>query len=677
MKSKTNTKKTNNYRPYRTVFLAICTMFFAIYPFISRLSLILIPADEQKIFTNTNGYVVDLSCYSKEIALLIFAGIVLLYFIGERIFPDNVEHINTDRLRRLRTPLICVGAYGLLTVLSYLFSEHRETALFGVNSEYEGMLAILAYIVVFLLGVYYLRPVKQEPSQAKKRLSAPPLRLLRAGIIVLCSIACVLSLIEIFWKPILEFTFVQDLISSEKTSEIAHSIRSENFIGQVSLLFNNSGYCGGFCALMLPVMLALSLEYGETPTAGEHGSTRSDAGNMQGKAAWRRMLLRVLCIAITGILIVTTIWTRSTVAVVSLFISLPLVLVLYGLKRTPLKQLAAGVLSVAIIAITLYTLTNILPNSISRKHENGLDTTVEEYSQADSPASTGDTPLYRLTRAEIDDSGALELWSDNTLLRVSMKQDVFLECERTYDDSDFSECLVFSDGAEEITGRTPAVMKATSIQEELPGFKLTDSRYEAITIHVDKELIIFDFGYSGTVEFYMTREGIKAFGQGSELLDRIPQPAVTGFEAIYRFATGRGYTWTQTLPILAKCFLTGVGSGNFGFYFVQNEIVGLLNTHGSCKYVIDRPHNWYLQIAVSSGIPALLCVLVLFLLFLLRFIKRWRAQQLPATDRVLLIGLFAGLLGFMLCGMINDSYITVNPLFWLLLGAGYAGITNE
>ncbi|MCQ2495597.1 MAG: O-antigen ligase family protein [Lachnospiraceae bacterium] len=675
MKSKSN-KKINNYRPYRTIFLAVSLAFLTLYPFICRLSLMLIPADEQKLFINTNGYAVDLSCYSKEIALLIFAGIVLLYFIGERIFPDNVESISIDRIKSLRTPLICIGGYGLLTVLSYFFSEHKETALFGVNSEYEGMLAILAYIVVFLFALYYLRPVSIEPAQNKKKLAIEPLKLLRAGIIILCGISCVLGLIEIFWKPMLEFTFIQDLISSDKTRDIAHSIRSENFIGQVSLMFNNSGYCGGFCALMVPVMLSLSLEYGEkTAAKSSESDSRTNSDSRISASCRRNMLLQIICVLITGILLVITVWTRSSVALVSLFISIPLVLVLYGPKRASIKTLAANVLAIAVIAAAVYTLTNVLPNSISHKHEAGLDTTVESWSQADNLQPAADNlPLYRLSKAEITADGALDFWSDDTLLRVSIHPMRFYEAQINYNSADFTECLIFSDGTNEINIGAPAMMKPTSIQEALPGFRLADSRYEAVTIHVDKELVIFDFGYMGTVEFYMTEQGFKAFGQGTELLDEIPQPALTGFEGIYRFATGRGYTWSQTLPILGRCFLLGMGNGNFGFYFRQNEIVGLLNTHGSCKYVIDRPHNWYLQIAVSSGIPALLLVIILFLLYIIRFIKNLKAQLLPSSDRVLLIGIFAGLLAFMLCGMINDSYITVNPLFWLLLGTGMASV---
>ena len=118
-------------------------------------------------------------------------------------------------------------------------------------------------------------------------------------------------------------------------------------------------------------------------------------------------------------------------------------------------------------------------------------------------------------------------------------------------------------------------------------------------------------------------------------------------------------------------------------YFRQNEIIGLLNTHGSCKYVIDRPHNWYIQIACSAGVPALIAVLVLFISYIICFGKRYKGACAGKSDGktgttnetgigpkidLLDIGLFAGLVGFMVCGLINDSCITVNPMFWLFLG---------
>ena len=122
------------------------------------------------------------------------------------------------------------------------------------------------------------------------------------------------------------------------------------------------------------------------------------------------------------------------------------------------------------------------------------------------------------------------------------------------------------------------------------------------------------------------------------------------------------------MPIIKDSLLIGGGNSTFAFRFRQNEIVGLLNTHGSCKYVIDRPHNWYIQIACSDGVPALIAVLVLFFSYLVTFIKRYKENNIMAGAALTDIGLFSGLAGFMICGLINDSCVTVNPIFWLLLG---------
>jgi len=165
--------------------------------------------------------------------------------------------------------------------------------------------------------------------------------------------------------------------------------------------------------------------------------------------------------------------------------------------------------------------------------------------------------------------------------------------------------------------------------------------------------------------------GIKLIGQGSALLDEIPQPRVTGFESFYSFGTGRGYMWIQSLPLLWESLIVGGGNGTFAFRFRQNEIVGLLNTHGSCKYVIDRPHNWYLQIALSDGVIALICVVALFLWYIIGFIRKYKSLEFYD------IGLFLGLVGFMLCGMINDSCITTNPWFWLLLGCAVTRLVKD
>ena len=667
MKKNGPTKKPAK-RTYRTVFLILCAAFFACFPFICRLCLNKIPDDEAEIYASTNGYITDLFCYSKEIALLIFAGAVLLYLIGEHIFPDNIEHFDKNRLSRLRFPIICACGYGLLTVISFIFSEHKATALLGVNSEYEGMPAILAYMIIFLAGLYFFKPSPEKHS---------PLSILRTAIMILCLIAGLLSVIEVFYKPILEFTFIQDLISSEKTRELAHSIRCENFIGQISLFFNNPGYLGGFCALFIPILLSLSIEYTQPENNAKHKKTA-----------------RILCIADIGLLGLSIVWSRSTVAILSLFVSIPMLFIVYfvnlrksSCRSTELhtalsyfgKTVIINTAAAFLIAAIAVILSNVLPNSVSYKHQNGLDTTISEFAQYTvEDADTAEKPLYKLTEATLD-NGVLSLRSGETLLRISMKPNALYELLSDDDNSDLSKYLTFSDGVREIKIKERTKLYHTYLQREFDAVTLDDPRFNAITVGFEDEALALDLGYNGTVEFYMTEQGIKLFGQGSTLLNEIPQPGINASEKLYRFATGRGYTWIQSLPILKECLLTGKGNGNFGFYFTQNEIVGLLNTHGSCKYVIDRPHNWYLQIAVSSGIPAMLLVLALFVFYFIRFLSGTVftvTKNAQKTERVpaFLIGLFSGLIAFMFCGLINDSYITVNPLFWMLLAPAVANL---
>lgn len=679
MKNKNIQSRKVENRKYRSFFLCLFSGFLAIYPFIARLCIMRLPEAETEIYRSTNGVEPDLVCYAKEIALIVFAGILILYFLGEKIFPDNVEKIDRNNLKSLRFPIICAAGYGLLTLLSFLTSDYKTTALFGVNSEYEGLLAILSYLVLFFFGLYYMKP-----SSEKIR----PLVILRVTVIFMCFIAAILSLIEVFDKPILEFTFIQDLISSKDIEEIAHSITCENFIGQIALLFNNPGYLGGFCALFMPILFASSLEYSDIkslPTADSVTSAPLPA------AARRKSLhvgMRILCIVTFGIMGLALIWSRSTVAKISLFISIPVVILLYlftALRKLSLDKkdvfstLFINLIGGLIIASILVFLSDVLPNSITRKHDQGLDTTLTELSAQNSEdsAASSDRPVFRLKKALLE-NGVLKLYSEDSFLQVSMQEDALFNLYLNPNNNDPALSLCFSDGEKELTQTVPAVMQATAIMDEMPGFKLADPRYEAITIVLDDQLIIFDFGYSGTVEFYMTEKGIQIFGQGSNLLEEIPQPRLTGLESLYTFATGRGYVWVQTLPLLKDCIILGYGNGCYGFYFRQNEIVGLLNTHGSCKYVIDRPHNWYLQICMSSGVPAMLLVLMLFIFYIFSFLRPFFTKKKTTDTKsgsscVLLIGIFAGLLGFMLCGMINDSYITVNPLFWVLLGVG---ITN-
>lgn len=753
-------KKKSRKIGYRQVFMILFTLFWVIYPFIARVLVKKIPAPEDTFFANTRGLIIDLALFCKEVALAVFAGGCILYFLGERIFPDKPVKLSLERFKKLRFPVIFIGGYVLFSVLSFVFCDYKETAFFGVNSEYEGLLAILSYAAVFMLAVFFLKP--KADGDNKLSLTA----IFKYGIIAVSVLAGILGIIEIFVSPILEFAFVQDLISSEENRTIARSIRNENFIGQICLMFHNPGFLGGFCALITPVCIALSME--------------------------GKKIRGIVCSVAAGLLIMDIWWSNSRVALVAVILTVPafILMTVVGIRKKKLmlnetaaigstgkrkqaqsETAATGstgksmtvdgvrtylvrrcITNVGIAVVTgvlMIVLSEVLPTYSSRYKEEHASSTVAEEAgnpvsdktpndqaeaiisgddsdtdngmsrivstgpdgptvvvvtrlgdsadsadktgtESDSGNKSGSTTYYKykLTKAELTD-GALYLYSGETLLKISVDRMIYDTQIVRGVDRDFRECLVFSDGIDRIGQEKiiPAVLPATNIRGEKPGFGFNDERYRAVKIALDDRLMYIDLGYSGTVEFYLTEDGIKLIGQGSALLDEIPQPRVTGLESLYSFSTGRGYMWIQSLPLLWESLIVGGGNGTFAFRFRQNEIVGLLNTHGSCKYVMDRPHNWYLQIALSDGVTALICVLALFLWYIIGFIRKYKGKPVmnepDAFKKVAVsgtvagagnefgvfdIGLFLGLTGFMLCGMINDSSVTANPWFWLLLG---------
>ena len=615
--------KKNKKIGYRQIFLIISTAFWVIYPLITRLIINKVPDIESEYFSTTKGYVVDLHMYSKEIALAGFAVVALLYFLGERIFPDKPEKIERERFKLLKWPLIFLSVYLIFTLLSFVFSDYKSTALWGVNSEYEGLIAIVCYVGTFLFACFFMKKNKDGETRMEGA------EILKYGVVVLSFIIGILSIVEVFVSPILEFTFIQNLISSEENRELAHSIRNENFIGQICLTFNNPGFLGGFCSLFIPITFSISFD--------------------------QKKFLRIGGIIGTGLMGLSIVWSNSNVALISLGISIPVFLFLIikkeKKKRKPdIKRIVINTGVSLGIGLLLVTASKILPTYSSRVRPEGI------------PTESANNEKYKLSKAELI-NGELYLYSEEKLLKISVDYDVLDNLFLEGTEANFSKALIFSDGDNIINGRIPDVVKATNIREEKAGFKINDERYKAITFATDDRLFIIDLGYTGTVEFAITEDGLKSFGQGSVQMDEIPQPLVTGLEKLYSFGTGRGYIWIQSLPILLKSLFIGGGNGTFAFRFRQNEMVGLLNTHGSCKYVIDRPHNWYLQIALSNGVPALIAVLALFIWYILKF-KKTYGNEVQAFD----IGLFAGIIAFILCGMINDSSITVNPWFWLLFG---------
>lgn len=144
-----------------------------------------------------------------------------------------------------------------------------------------------------------------------------------------------------------------------------------------------------------------------------------------------------------------------------------------------------------------------------------------------------------------------------------------------------------------------------------------------------------------------------------------------GFEGYEHFATERGLLWSMTLPLLKKYPVFGSGANTFVFACPQNNYKDLYYYTGA-PTINTRPHSMYLQTAVESGVVSLFALLVFFGWYLIQSLKIYWCCEFSSLEQRVGFACFLAVTVYLICGLTNDSMITVAPVFWGILGIGMA-----
>lgn len=164
-----------------------------------------------------------------------------------------------------------------------------------------------------------------------------------------------------------------------------------------------------------------------------------------------------------------------------------------------------------------------------------------------------------------------------------------------------------------------------------------------------------------------TYDYINRFGRPDDI-KKAESALFTGYES---FASGRGYLWSRTIPLLKDHIILGSGADTFALVFPQQDYVNIYN-YGFSEEVITKPHNLYLQIWVQTGLLSLIAFLLFYFLYFCSSIRLYRKGVFEDFFSQTGVGIFIGTLGFMITGLTNDSCIAVTPVYWALLGIGIA-----
>lgn len=166
------------------------------------------------------------------------------------------------------------------------------------------------------------------------------------------------------------------------------------------------------------------------------------------------------------------------------------------------------------------------------------------------------------------------------------------------------------------------------------------------------------------------------FANDKENRVKLTQIPAVGFENNQMFGNGRGYIWSRTFPMMKDTMLLGHGADTYCLYFPHNDYVGKYNSGGSfstmINIIVDKPHNMYLGAWIGTGGISVLALLALFLMYVIQSIRIYfhkdysDAQFLDFAGA----GIMLGVIGFLFTGLVDDSSVSVMPMFYTMLGLG-------
>ena len=426
-----------------------------------------------------------------------------------------------------------------------------------------------------------------------------------------------LSVIETLYMPLLEIPIIQSLIFPGVSQEVLASIQNLQHRNMITLAMYNPNYYGGMCLLIFPFILEFYLEE----------KTRSKWGYL----------------FMSSILIVCIIQCRATTTFYCMLIQLIVSIVLHIKNKIlivhKMMLLGLGVLlSVCIVTIlTEGYFLNTMKKSVINENQEIKSVNVFELEE------------MRMNGGEIYFQDV-----EGHELILNTKTDQVVTAEKINCVTNYNKKLDTRIDRGKIT--------------------FTDEKFNMITIKVMNPVVVIDFGYKQPMKLYLTMDGFKGVGPNGSVLEL--KDSVYEQNIFDHFATGRGYAWKYSMSTLKDCILWGHGPGNFAYYFPQFDYVGLLNVHGSTNFVVDKPHNMYIQTAERTGVISLVCVLLLFGKCIMGNIKV-ELQQHESVFSTYRRGGFLAIIGWLIYSIFNDSMVTVSPLFWFVFGINISLIMIE
>lgn len=602
----------------KTEFSIVPILFLiALYPLITNLVMADTGLAEYAWFSNETTKS-DFFLYTKSRVLAWCAGIMLLLLLDKILI--KAEKVRLDR------GFLLLAGYGLLTVLSTVFSKNKEFSLEGGYGQYESVWVLLSYLVVAVYTYCVFDLKKHE-------------RMFKYALYFVTTLLNVAGISQWMGKDLLSSSFVKNLIvhgeNRQYLDRIEFNFGSVEF-NRVYMTLYNPNYVGMYLVMMVPLLLCCL--YLAQKTA---------------EKVWVLVLLVLSMLCLVG--------CGSRTAAAALVI----------------EALALGILQMARSRKTRdRTITDKNTTDKNTRDKKTKDRSSTEKNIKDKNSGDKNIEIRNTGKGILLILGLAVAYFVALFLTGGMSR--YTEMPRTEQSCyNLENITILEDNLQivykgstyyfdENTFLTDEEGKVKEFGETAEGlYAFLDDKLEGLLFNVyTKEDITYSLLQANGINYRFVRnketgryQYITLFGKPDEIVEA---DAVL-FQNHPGLLTHRGYIWARTIPLLPERFLLGSGPDTFAISFPQNDYVKRSNEgYGFLAEVLTKPHSWYLQMAVHSGGVAMLLCVIFFILLLKKSIGRM-------TD-IWHIGIFLAVLGYLIGGLTNDSCVAVAPLFWILIG---------
>lgn len=631
-------------------------LFFCIglVPLLFRLSKHAYTLSEQVLYPG-KGFN-DLYSLVKAQTLTALTAVALVVFL---------YHIKAKRIHFERSVYtIGAGIYAVAILLSSFLSEY-DIATSGLTDRFEGMWVLLSYVVLFVIALHYGRQEKASDWLANVFLASSML----VGLFGLMQYVgydpYTAGFLRYFAFPREVWDTVADTVKTSFQSGVVSSLYNPNFMGSyaamasllsLGMLLKETASKKMRIFYLMANLMAIAALVGSRSSAGFVGFSGGLIlmvlfAPKQFKVQGKKLL--ALLVAWAGIVtVMSMIYSRMwkgarlvqqdylTLLVYAAFFLIMAVIYLQIFQRRDKNKV------LLLITLVYGAATFMLAGLLFTPIQNATATFY--YGKGIEEVESGRYREERLKSLAITQDQIQIEEEDGRSIRFQIKEGKLqaLDGEGNNLGLDAKEAGHFKVAAEGYE------------DYELVMTKINDMPDQFIYANVPK----YD------IWAVVTDQGLQYKGR-NHLPAAIDHPAYAGFKGREKFMSGRGYIWSRTFPLVKDHLILGAGPDAFVFEFPQYEHIVKWNSKTPTYLLYDKPHNWYLQMAINTGLVSMLAVLVMGVWLLIQGIKKFMLEGEAYSSQIPLVAL---VMGYAFAGIFNDSIVSVAPVFWVLFGLAAA-----